>query len=32
MSPDSQNYKFADVAKMNAVIAKESERLRMSHM
>ena len=32
MSPDSQNYKFADVAKMNAVIAKESERLRNAHM
>lgn len=31
MSPDSQNYKFADVAKMNATIAKESERLRIAH-
>ena len=32
MSPDSQTYKFADVAKMNAMIAKESERLRAAHM
>ena len=29
MSPDS-NYKFADVAKMNATIAKETERLRLA--
>ena len=29
MSPDS-NYKFADIAKMNATIAKESERLRLA--
>ena len=32
MSPDSQSHKYADVAKMNAMIAKESERLRIAHM